>query len=142
MTDDERQVFLDSILQVYGQFKEVVANGRSLPYDELDDICLGRVWTGRQAIDLKLVDSTGDFVDAIRQAAELGGLETDDAFMIPVVNVGDGNGRYAKPNPFETANPVDESTKTISDMVRLLFGENIAALKGQTLMLMPFDIRF
>ncbi|MBE2222397.1 MAG: signal peptide peptidase SppA [Anaerolineae bacterium] len=142
MTDDERQVFWDSILQSYVKFKEVVANGRSLPYDELDPICEGRVWTGRQAVDLKLVDSTGDFVDAIRKAAELGGMETDDAFRISVVNIDEGNGRYAQPKPFETINPTDEASRTLSEIVRLLFGENIAALKGQPLMIMPFDIHF
>jgi len=140
MSDDERQVFWDSIMQVYGQFKEVVANGRSLPYDELDEICEGRVWTGRQAVDLKLVDSTGDFVDAIRKAAELGELETDDTFLIPVMNVSEGNGRYTKPSPFEVTPSSEQSTKTILEIVRLLFGENIDALKGQPLMLMPFDI--
>jgi protease-4 len=142
MTDDEQQVFWDSIIKTYSQFKEVVANGRSLPYDELDEICEGRVWTGRQAVDLKLVDSTGDFVDAIRKAAELGGLETDDEFKISVMNIDEGNGRYTKPHPFEAVNPIGESTKTLQEITRLLFGENIAALKGQPLMLMPFDIRF
>ena len=140
MSNDERQVFWDSIMQVYGQFKEVVANGRSLPYDELDEICEGRVWTGRQAVDLKLVDSTGDFVDAIRKAAELGEMETDDAFVIPVMNIGAGNGRYKKPSPFEVIPPTEQPAKTMLELVRLLFGENIDALKGQPLMLMPFDI--
>ncbi len=142
MTIDERQVFWDSIMQVYGQFKQVVANGRSLPYDELDKICEGRVWTGRQAIDLKLVDSTGDFIDAIRKAAELGEMKTGDDFVISVMDVREGNGRYAQPKPFEAIKPTGESVKTLSEFVRLLFGENIAALKGHPLMLMPFDIRF
>ena len=142
MTEDERQVFWDGIMQSYRQFKQVVANGRSLPYENLDEICEGRVWTGRQAIDLKLVDSIGDFVDAIRKAAELGGLEMDAKFRIPVVNIDEGNGRYAQPNPFEAVNPAEESTKTLTEIARLLFGENIAALKGQPLMLMPFDLRF
>ncbi len=142
MTEDERQVFWESIVQVYNQFKEVVANGRSLPYDELDEICEGRVWTGRQALDLKLVDSTGDFVDAVRKAAELGEMETSDAHQIPVMNVRGGNGRYAQPKPFEKVNPTDDATKTILEFARLLLGENIAALQGQPLMLMPFDIKF
>ncbi|PIE80789.1 MAG: signal peptide peptidase SppA [Chloroflexi bacterium] len=142
MTADERQVFWDNIVQIYSKFKEVVANGRSLPYDELDEICEGRVWTGRQALDLKLVDSTGDFVDAVRQAAKLGKIETDDEYQISVINVRGGNGRYAQPNPFEKALPPDDSTKTILEIVRLLLGENIAALQGQPLTLMPFDIKF
>lgn len=142
MTEDERQVFWDSIIKTYSLFKEVVANGRSLPYDELDEICEGRVWTGRQALDLKLVDSTGDFVDAIRKAAELGELETSDGFEISVMNIVEGNGRYTSPKPFEALNLTSESTQVLTEIGRLLFGENIAALKGQPLMLMPFELHF
>jgi protease-4 len=136
MTEDERTVFWKSIVETYGKFKQVVANGRSLPYDELDEICEGRVWTGRQAIDLKLVDSIGDFVDAIRKAAEMGGLETGDEFIIPIMNIGQGNGRYNQPKPFE------ESSQVLNEISRLLLGETFTALKGQPLMLMPFEIRF
>jgi len=67
-------------------------------------------------------------------------LETDDTFLIPVMNVSEGNGRYTKPSPFEVTPSSEQSTKTILEIVRLLFGENIDALKGQPLMLMPFDI--
>ncbi len=49
MSEDERQIFWDSIAQTYGDFKQVVAEGRALPYEDLDPICEGRVWTGRQA---------------------------------------------------------------------------------------------
>ncbi len=87
MSDEEREIFRKGIDDVYGKFKQVVADGRDLPYDKLDPICEGRVWTGRQALERQLVDGYGDFVDAIRKAAELAELPADDAHEISVVNL-------------------------------------------------------
>ncbi|MFO7679820.1 MAG: S49 family peptidase [Chloroflexota bacterium] len=142
MNDGEREIFWNSIVKTYEQFKQVVANGRSLPYDELDPLCEGRVWTGRQAADLKLVDSHGDFVDAVRKAAEMGGLETGPDYVIPVMNLFEKNGRYLLPRPFEAADPTDEPLKNLADLGRMLLGDNIAVYNGQPLFLMPFEIRF
>src|SRR5690606_35975266 len=74
LSDDERVAFHNSIVEAYQQFKQVVAAGRNLPYDELDEICNGRVWTGKQALEHKLVDSHGDFTDAVHKLAELAEL--------------------------------------------------------------------
>ena len=74
MSADERQIFWDSILHTYEQFKNEVAAGRNLPFEDLDPICEGRVWTGRQALEHKLIDSHGDFIDAIYKAADLSGI--------------------------------------------------------------------
>ncbi|MCZ7671071.1 MAG: S49 family peptidase [Chloroflexi bacterium] len=46
LNESERQIFWNSIVKTYEQFKQVVANGRSLPYAELDPLCEGAVWTG------------------------------------------------------------------------------------------------
>lgn len=141
LNESERQIFWNSIVKTYEQFKQVVANGRSLPYAELDPLCEGRVWTGGQAANLKLVDSHGDFVDAVRKAAEMGGLETDETFEISVMNVYEKDGRYLPPRPFETGSPTDEPVQNLADLARLLLGDNIAAFNGRPLLLMPFKLR-
>ncbi|MEM7111999.1 MAG: signal peptide peptidase SppA [Chloroflexota bacterium] len=130
MSDAERQIFWDGILENYVQFKEVVANGRSLPIDELDPICEGRVWTGRQALEHKLVDSHGDFVEAVRCAAQLADLPTDDNHAIRVVNIHLKASSYLPPKPFEAAEEIG----------RWVFGDRIRALSGQPLYLLPFQI--
>jgi protease IV len=72
-----RRVFARSIGRVYGDFKATVAEGRCLPNDNaLEDICGGRVWTGEQARDRKLVDQLGGFNDAMCKAIELAKLDT------------------------------------------------------------------
>ncbi|MDP2958500.1 MAG: signal peptide peptidase SppA, partial [Longimicrobiales bacterium] len=55
-TPDERKVLKEEILWTYEQFLAKAAEGRGLTRDEVDAVGKGRVWTGRQAKDLKLVD--------------------------------------------------------------------------------------
>ena len=131
MTAEERQVFWDGIMENYNQFKQEVANGRSLPFDELDPICEGRVWTGRQALERKLVDSHGDFVDAIHQAAELAGLPHDDSQRLRVVNLWPERDGYLPPKPFAAAEEIG----------RWVFGERLRDLSGQPLFLLPFQVQ-
>lgn len=131
MTVEERQVFWEGIMENYSQFKQEVANGRSLPFDTLDPICEGRVWTGRQALTHKLVDSHGDFVDAVHQAAELAGLPHDDSHRLRVVNLWPHHDGYLPPKPFAAAEEIG----------RWVFGERLRDLNGQPLFLLPFQVQ-
>ncbi|MCP5096028.1 MAG: signal peptide peptidase SppA [Chloroflexi bacterium] len=131
MNEEERQIFWDGVMETYGQFKQVVANGRSLPYDELDSLCEGRVWTGTQALDHKLVDSHGDFVDAIQKAAELADLKLDDEHVVPAINLHTKKDDYVLPKSFA---PTEALSKILS-------GKRVEALLNQPLMLMPFTLR-
>ncbi|HXF62339.1 MAG TPA: signal peptide peptidase SppA [Caldilineaceae bacterium] len=76
-TETQRRTLEESVFHIYNRFKQVVAEGRSLPYEELDAICNGRVWTGKQALDHGLVDELGDFQAALEWACRLAGLPTD-----------------------------------------------------------------
>jgi protease-4 len=66
-----------SVDAVYDAFLERVATARRLPVDSVRAIADGRVWSGRDALALGLVDAMGDLNDAIAHAAEL--AELDDA---------------------------------------------------------------
>ena len=135
LTADEEAILWRSVEETYRSFKRVVADGRSLPYEELDPICEGRVWTGRQALTHKLVDNHGDFVDAIHQAAELAGLPTGEDDAIPTVNLYPQEGRYLPPRPFTA----DEA---LAEIGRWLFGEQVADWGGRPLLLMPYELKF
>ncbi len=139
LSDDERETLWRGVVETYEAFKQLVANGRSLPYADLDPICEGRVWTGRQALERSLVDSYGDFEDAIRQAAELAGLPTGPDDGISVANLYPRNGRYRPPQPIEAA---DDANKAIAELGRWLSGERLRELSGQPLLLLPYKIRF
>ncbi|MCB9446270.1 MAG: signal peptide peptidase SppA [Ardenticatenaceae bacterium] len=141
LTKDERETLWRGVVETYQSFKQVVANGRALPYDDLDPICEGRVWTGRQALEHKLVDSHGDFVDAIRQAAELAGLPTGPNDGIPAVNLypkGDGYRPPQSYNNDEEAVP----NEALAEWSRWLSGERLRELSGKPLLLLPYDVKF
>lgn len=69
----------------YRNFKRLVAEARRQEPDSLEELCGGRVWTGRQALERGLVDELGDFGTAIEQLCELADLPTDGT--VPVVQV-------------------------------------------------------
>ena len=54
----------------YRQFLSRVAAGRNMKVEDVDKIAQGRVWTGRQALGIKLVDRLGTLDDAIAEAAK------------------------------------------------------------------------
>src|SRR5919109_1115951 len=66
---EERQVFQALVDDVYQQFVEAVAQGRNLPVGEVRQAADGRIYTGRQAKELRLVDELGSFQDAITYTA-------------------------------------------------------------------------
>jgi protease-4 len=58
----------------YERFKERVARGRGLSPDAVEAAARGRVWSGRAAQELGLVDRLGGFTDALEHARELAGI--------------------------------------------------------------------
>lgn len=75
MTDKEKQLLQGVIDDVHSQFIEAVADGRKLPAADVRAIADGRIFTGRQALDLKLVDQLGDLQESIQVAGGLAGIK-------------------------------------------------------------------
>jgi protease-4 len=75
MTEPEKKLIQGVIDDVHSQFIKAVAEGRKLKEDEVRSIADGRIFTGRQALELKLVDRLGDLADSIRIAGELVGIK-------------------------------------------------------------------
>ncbi|VAW42673.1 hypothetical protein MNBD_CHLOROFLEXI01-4542 [hydrothermal vent metagenome] len=123
--------FQDSIVTFYKQFKKVVAEGRSLPFDELDPICEGRVWTGRQALEHQLVDSHGDFNDAIRKTAELADLPDPASHDIRVINLHAKQASFTMPQPFEMA----------EEVAKMMSPEQLRMFNNKPLFLAPFSLK-
>lgn len=66
----------------YKQFLNVVAQGRNMTLEEVDNIAQGRVWTGADAAQRGLVDQLGNLQDAINQAATIAQLTRYDIKVI------------------------------------------------------------
>ena len=63
-----------SLQHSYGQFLGIVANGRSIDPQRVKEIADGKVYDGKSALDIGLVDKLGTLEDAIASAAALSGL--------------------------------------------------------------------
>jgi protease-4 len=74
MTPDERKLMQAIIDDAYGQFLKAVADGRHMPVEQVKPLADGRVYTGSQALERKLVDQLGDSDDAAALAARMGGI--------------------------------------------------------------------
>ncbi len=72
---DERDILQGLMNDVHEQFISDVAESRKLPLENVRKIADARVYSGRQAIDIGLVDELGDLQHAIKVAATLAGIE-------------------------------------------------------------------
>ena len=83
MTPEERRVLQTLLDDVHAQFIDAVAQGRKLDRAEVVKFADGRVFSGVQAKDLKMVDALGSLEDAVNEAAKLAGLAVPPAVIRP-----------------------------------------------------------
>ena len=85
LTDAERQYFQGIVTQLHQQFVRDVSEGRKskMKPEEVARLADGRIFTGDQALALKLVDQVGTIDDAVRKAGQLGGIEGEPAKIWP-----------------------------------------------------------
>ena len=82
----EQRKVIDKFMQdIYSEFTQGVADGRDLELDEVLKIAKGRVWTGAQAKELKLVDEFGGLHTAIRLARELAKIDPERQIRIDML---------------------------------------------------------
>ncbi|MEI8025934.1 MAG: signal peptide peptidase SppA [Pseudomonadota bacterium] len=84
LSEEDRKLISQGIDETYELFLKRVSEGRSLTRNAVHEIAQGKVWTGRQALDLKLVDRLGGIKEAIKEAKGLAGLDQDKP--LPVVS--------------------------------------------------------
>ena len=81
LTATETALIQSSVDEVYGQFIDIVAEGRSMKRSEVESLATGWAWSGAQAKKLGLVDEIGTYEDALKAAAKLGGINGDYAVV-------------------------------------------------------------
>jgi protease-4 len=77
-TEEEQQAIRKEIGAIYATFLSRVAEARRLTREEVDRIAQGRIWTGQQALDRRLVDRLGSLADAVALACERAGVASQD----------------------------------------------------------------
>lgn len=75
VTPEERAILQGMINDIYEQFIDVVAKGRKMDRDKVRKLADGRIFTGRQAKELGLVDELGNYYDALQAAGRMAGIE-------------------------------------------------------------------
>ncbi len=83
LTDEERGILQELLDELRGQFKQAVMGARGLSAEEVEALADGRVFTGIRAKDLGLVDEIGGFAEAIKLAAQLGGISGEPELAYP-----------------------------------------------------------
>ena len=69
LTPNEEAYMQASVERIYTKFISIVAEGRDMTVEAVDEIAQGRVWTGAEALEIGLVDQIGTLEDAIEYAA-------------------------------------------------------------------------
>lgn len=75
MSDEERELLQKVLDDVHNQFIEAIAKGRGIREEDIRDIADGRIFTGRQAKEIGLVDEIGNLEDTIKIAAKISGIK-------------------------------------------------------------------
>jgi protease-4 len=111
LTPAERAYLQGMIDDMHGQFIRAVADGRKMKVEDVRAIANGKVWTGAQALSLKLVDQIGDFQEAVKDTAKAVGIKGEPTLVKPekqrysLLDVIFGDASEVLPNPAKLLQP-------------------------------------
>lgn len=83
ISQDEMKLLQGLVDDIYNQFVEAVSSSRKIPKKKVEEIADGRIITGRQALELGLVDYLGTMEYSIDLAARLSGIEGKPQVVYP-----------------------------------------------------------
>ena len=83
LSAEDRAMFQAVIDSTHEQFVRAVAEGRKLPVEEVRQLADGRILSGEQAKQVKLVDKLGNLQDAVDEAGRLAGISGEPEILLP-----------------------------------------------------------
>ena len=83
-TQEERTKVLESMQATYDHFVERVADARQMTPEKVDQIGQGRVWTGRQAREVGLVDELGGLMAAVAVAKQRAKIPAEEEVQLDI----------------------------------------------------------
>lgn len=142
LTVAEQQMMQRGVDTIYALFKRRVAAGRRMNEANVDSIAQGRVWTGRDALAIGLVDGLGDMERAIASAAAIAKIKDYQVITYP-----------ERVDRFKTMmKKIKNNTATSSIATQIAEQElgislrhlrelkNLAKMNGKNMMLLPFAV--
>jgi len=135
------QQYLDN---TYQSFVTKAALGRKKEYEELDNVAQGRVWTGRQAREIGLVDGVGGYYEVIRAVKEKIGIKEDVFPTVVRIRVSSGTLldrlRYFSLHLKEKLLPISAFKADLKKQIARLTTVKDLLTKEKALYLMPYTI--
>jgi len=110
--DKDKEVFAELIKSVYEQFLGAVVTSRGLDEKDVRPLADGRVMTGQQAADKKLIDAIGTFQTAVDEAAALGNIKAKSPQLVYPPET-DGEGMFLRFIREASKSAVREAVKTL-----------------------------
>jgi len=127
LTPAQRAKMHEGLQATYDRFIGIVAEGRKLPTQQVQEIARGRIWSGEDAQENGLVNKTGDIVTALEEARTLAGFKPEDKIDIRL--------NIHRTTPFELltgsmmgAQAAGSSDLQIARALASIVGENRAAM--------------
>src|ERR1700740_3372612 len=78
------QAYMQSLIDnMFGQFVQAVSEGRGMKFQDVKSFANGKVWTGEQAMSMKLIDNVGDFQAAVKDTAKSVGISGEPTLVRP-----------------------------------------------------------
>src|SRR5260370_2565724 len=129
-TPQQAKMFHDQILgETYSYFLKLVAASRHISVQEADAVAQGRVWTGEQALKIKLIDSLRGFDDAMAATKALARLAPDQPVGIRELPGQPGLLRSLMRGQLATSITQTPSTRIVEPVIQLI----PAALTGHAM---------
>nr|ATB19551.1 putative SPPA1 [Cupressus duclouxiana] len=85
---DEEELFARSAQNAYKQFRDKAAFSREMSVEKMEDVAQGRVWTGKAAANIGLVDAIGGFSRAVAIAKQKAGIPLDEKVSLVELSKG------------------------------------------------------
>ncbi len=82
-SEDDIKYIRDVVMKLYREFKEDVVRRRPSLKGKIDSVADGRIFTGKEAVSLGLIDQIGTFSDAITIAKKIAGIEGEPQIIWP-----------------------------------------------------------
>ncbi len=118
-TAEEEAMLQTWVDDIYGTFLQRVADGRQMNVEQVNELAQGRVWSGKDALDIGLVDEMGTLEDAVAYAVEQAGVDAYKLKAYPSYK-----------SPFEEIMEMFDMNSKAENLLKEELGEAYLALKA------------